>query len=160
LIKRAELIYDAPPGYNEKAVKQDAEVSYNYAVVHPSGESEMRYIITPFDSTQKTKADFDDSAAFISFFTSVITARGIADKDLPVFTPIKKDKLDKRYNADTGWVSYIQPRGEFGRGYLCCMATCLYKKGVGMVEIYHLATDRKWFTAEPQITPYTIRFSE
>lgn len=159
LVERAKLIYDAPPGYNENTVRPGAEVKYDYAVIHPSGESEIRYIITPFDSMQKTNTTLSDSAAFMSFFTSVITARGIADKNLPVFTPIKKDKLDKSYNADTGWVTYIQPRGEFGRGYLCCMATCLYKRGVGMVEIYHLATDRKWFSAEPQITPFTVRFS-
>jgi hypothetical protein len=165
LLKRTHAIYDAPPGYNPVEVKENPDVKYHYAVIHPSKESEIRYFILPFDSipgekNADVKIKHDETFAYSVFFADVLNLRGVADKNLPDMYEIKEEKLEKNYNADKGWITYIEAKSQFAQGYRYCMVTCLYKKGIGLVEVFHLATDKKWFTAEPQITPFTMRFSD
>jgi hypothetical protein len=158
LLEHAKAEYEAPAGYVSTEVKENLDVKYHYAVIHPSKESEIRYFILPFDSVPgdpEKKMKFNEMMVSTIFLTDLLNTRGVADKKLPDMYEIKEEN-----GADKGWVSYIEPKSGFASGYRYCMATAIYKEGVGFIEIFHLATDRNWFTAEPQITPFTIRFSK
>jgi len=149
------LVFNLPVDFIP--VKFDSEncndVCYSYAIKHINSKVEIRYSIFHLDEVIKEGDDLH-----VSFMLTVVENIAGNDKVLKFTKFDKKNKSDKKFNADFGASILVNPKSEFGKGYKYAMIIALFKNDSRNVYITYLFDDMSELKSAFDQSLYSLKF--
>lgn len=138
------------------------DVDYFYAIRHKTKKVEIRYSIFPYKKSIKepnhVEIGSDGSYEMLSYTVAVNIAGD--DKNITKSGPMKEGFAESNFNADWGYIAFINPDSAFGEGYKKVIVIGLYKKEFG--HSYHtiLYDDSKVLDEVFQPALYSVIFKD
>lgn len=150
-VKRRGGEFTLPEGYVEVPVQKNRDMSYEFAIRHPTQKFEVRYAVRPISqesvkeyrewAAKKDKGGkflTDPNVRFRGLFQAIlsnITQRtGAATKT----QPFPEKAVKEEFAADSGAVAVSNMKSQFGSGYKQCLMVGIHKNDVGDIFIFYL----------------------
>ena len=166
LLSRADMVFDAPDSLASTPIIPTHAISYEYAILYPHKNFEIRYDIKPSDNAWKEyelhksemkKGDINtnpDSTFLSTFQTIILNVSGT----LPNITEFDKASVKQEFNADWGGTVAVVPRKEFAQHYKYCMIVALHKSHQGDAYIFYLADSPEGFNESVTTVFHALKF--
>jgi hypothetical protein len=136
------ISYEAPAGFTETPVRENADQAYFYAVLSADKRIEMRFVLRPYDQMPEVMRNRQMGFTFFMTGISNLVHGGEAGK----FS--KGEPLPAaHYNADEAilipvrWFRPDTGANAFGNGYALCTAVFMHREGVGDAYTFVLFKD-------------------
>ena len=166
--KEAELSglhFEMPIGYTIKAVKENGDLQYSFAIINSERTMEVRYSLFPMKEmlAEYEKSKKTPNAVMINpnkLHNAIMSANGLnmtSGKDVNIgdFPP---QAVKEEFNADYGGSSFFEFNCEFGKGYKYGQCVCLHKENVADVLITFMSNDKGTHSDLMEIPFHSLTF--
>ena len=164
-IEAYELEFTMPKGYRSVAIKENRDLSYDFAIKNEENTMEVRYSIFPLKSlVRKYKQSKNKKNEVMvnpnNFYsttmqTNILNMTGGALSKIGYFP---ERAVQREFNADIGGSSFFKFKSDFGKGYVYGQAIILHKENVADVIITYLSNDKKTHAELSMIAFYALVF--
>ena len=158
------LEFKMPVDFNPVSldISKREDVDYFYAIRHKTKKVEIRYSIYPYKKSIKEPNHVEigrDGTYEMLSYTVAINIAG-EDKNITKSGPMKDGFAESNFNADWGYIAFINPDSAFGEGYKKVIVIGLYKKEFG--HSYHtiLYDDSDVLNEVFQPVLYSVKFKD
>jgi hypothetical protein len=159
--RKMGLVFDMPAGYVETPVRDNIDVSYDYAVVNAAKRIEMRFALRPYkaDAPPPTRTR-DFSWLFFMTGVSNLIHGGQSGASVP-----EQPVPEQHFNADVAkmvvlrWFPGHDDPKHFSDGYGVGAAIFFHRDGVGDAYTFVLLKDRDALGGMDEETMHVLRFA-
>jgi hypothetical protein len=132
-----KVAFKMPAGYKVKKFHKNITMPYQYAIVNPEKEYEMRIYVEPLTGYKKEKAGFAFNNIFESGF---LTALDSLSKSHPSFVVYEPVAVKPKFNADVGLISHFRylPSVDYAEGYKYGTLIVIHKDNVADIYLSFL----------------------
>ncbi len=168
LLNDHKMIFNMPKDYIQTKVKNNEDVSYQYAIKNKKSKLEIRYAIFTLkkelkeyeewkNSKNKNGVKLDPNKGYDIFTYAVV--ENIAGSERYNEKVYDKKIIKNDFNADWGATYYVECNSEFGTGYKNALIMALHKDNEADVYIVFLFDDFKEVQNDIQKSFYSLRFA-
>ena len=154
LCNYSDMTYSIPEGFKPVEVKQNPDLTYQYAVKHKNKKLEIRYSIFPLKEQVKAYNEYLNNSSK----KKIVLMDPNMDHELVAITNVmnisrsekteeintcKPDIVKHDFNADWGSSYYIENNSEYGKDYKYSLVVALHKKDIANAFVVYLFDDDK-----------------
>jgi len=143
------LKFIMPDEYKETYVKENKDLSYDFAIKDKKAEFEVRYSVWSLKPTirEYEKCRLDTNCMMINpnliyqgrIQANVLNMTSGQDQEIG---PFPAQAVKKEFNADNGGSSFFEFKCDFGKGYKYGQMVYLHKNNVADVIITYMSNDK------------------
>jgi len=168
LLHRTKMFFIIPDGYKQIEPKQNEQVNWDLAYLHPRQKFEIRYTIRPMDillkkfkeNTMKHDSSNnspDPNKLYLKNFKT--TLDNISSIPTSEYTIFSANAAKNEFNADWGATAVVNVNDDFGRQYKYCFMVFIHKKDIGDAYIFCLADDMALLNNEMKPIIHNLKFN-